>query len=118
MTSHRLPGKVLKTILERPMLELQIERILRCKKIDQLIVATSINPKDDPIAALCEKIELPYFRGDLENVLDRFYQAARQYKPQHVVRLTGDCPLTDPILIDALIDFYLSRGSDYASNCQ
>ncbi len=118
MTSHRLPGKVLKTILERPMLELQIERILRCKKIDQLIIATSINPQDDPIAVLCEKIELPYFRGDLENVLDRFYQAARQHNPQHIVRLTGDCPLTDPILIDALIEFYLSRGSAYASNCQ
>jgi spore coat polysaccharide biosynthesis protein SpsF len=118
MTSQRLPGKVLKTILGRPMLELQIERILRCKKIDQLIVATSFNPEDDPIEVLCEKIEIPYFRGDLENVLDRFYQAARQHNPQHIVRLTGDCPLTDPILIEALIEFYLSRGSDYASNCQ
>ena len=111
MTSQRLPGKVLKTILGRPMLELQIERILRCKKIDQLIVATSINPEDDPIEVLCEKIEIPYFRGDLENVLDRFYQAARQHNPQHVVRLTGDCPLSDPILIDALIEFYLSRNN-------
>ena len=118
MTSTRLPGKVLKTILGRPMLELQIERVLRCKKIDRLIVATSSNQEDAPIDALCNKLEGPCFRGDLENVLDRFYQAAEQYHPQHVVRLTGDCPLTDPVLIDALIDFYLTRGSDYASNCQ
>jgi spore coat polysaccharide biosynthesis protein SpsF len=118
MTSQRLPGKVLKTILERPMLELQIERVLRSKKIGRLIIAASSNQEDDPIEVLCNKLRIPCFRGDLENVLDRFYQAARKYKPQHVVRLTGDCPLTDPILIDALIDFYLSRGSDYASNCQ
>lgn len=117
MSSKRLPGKVIRTILGRPMLELQIERILRCEKIDQLIVATSINQDDDPIEALCQKIEIPCFRGDLANVLDRFYQAARQYHPQHVVRLTGDCPLADPILIDELIEFYLARGCDYASNC-
>jgi len=118
MTSQRLPGKVLRTILGRPMLELQIERILRCKKIDQLLVATSINQADNPIEALCRKLEIPYFRGDLANVLDRFYQAARQYNPEHIVRLTGDCPLTDPMLIDELVDFYMTRGCDYASNCQ
>jgi spore coat polysaccharide biosynthesis protein SpsF (cytidylyltransferase family) len=118
MSSQRLPGKVLRTILGRPMLELQIERILRCKKIDQLIVATSINQEDDPVEALCQKIETPCFRGDLTNVLDRFYQAARQYNPQHVVRLTGDCPLADPMLIDDLIEFYMAQGCNYASNCQ
>ena len=118
MTSQRLPGKVLRTILGRPMLELQIERILRCKKIDQLIVATSINQEDDPIETLCQKIETPCFRGDLANVLDRFYQAARQYNPQHVVRLTGDCPLADPMLIDEWIAFYMAGGCNYASNCQ
>ncbi|MDB4442757.1 glycosyltransferase family protein [bacterium] len=118
ITSQRLPSKVLMTILGRPMLELQIERILRCKKIDQLIVATSINQEDDPIDTLCKKMEISCFRGDLANVLDRFYQAARRYRPQHVVRLTGDCPLTDPMLIDELIEFYLARKCDYASNCQ
>ena len=117
MSSTRLPGKVLKTILGRPMLELQIERIRRCKKIDCLIVATSINPEDDPLEILCRKIDIPCFRGDLENVLDRFYQASRQYNAQHIVRLTGDCPLADPVLIDVLIDFYMAQGCDYASNC-
>ncbi len=118
MSSRRLPGKVLKTILGRPMLELQIERVLRCKNIDQLIVATSENKEDDPIATLCKNLNIDCFRGDLANVLDRFYQASRKYRPGHIVRLTGDCPLTDPAIIDALIEYYLANESDYASNCQ
>jgi spore coat polysaccharide biosynthesis protein SpsF (cytidylyltransferase family) len=118
MTSSRLPGKVLKPILGRPMLELQIERIMRSKKAEKLVVATSIDDNDDGIETMCNKIGISCFRGSLENVLDRFYQAASLYNPSHLVRLTGDCPLTDPILIDELIDYYLSRRCDYASNCQ
>jgi spore coat polysaccharide biosynthesis protein SpsF len=118
MSSSRFPGKVLKPLLGRSMLERQIERILRCKRIDQLVIATSINPEDDAIEALCNKLGIYCFRGDLENVLDRFYQAAKQYNPNHIVRLTGDCPLTDPVLIDKLIDFYLAQECDYASNCE
>lgn len=117
MTSSRLPGKVLKPILGRPMLERQVERILRSQRIDRLIVATSLTPEDDAIRALCKSIGIDCFRGDLENVLDRFYQAARQYNPEHLIRLTGDCPLTDPVLIDELADFYVERECDYASNC-
>jgi len=117
MTSSRLPGKVLKPILGRPMLEQQIERLWRCRRIDKLVIATSVNQEDDAIEALCTKIGMGCFRGDLENVLDRFYQAARQGKAKHVVRLTGDCPLTDPVLIDELIEFYADRECDYASNC-
>jgi spore coat polysaccharide biosynthesis protein SpsF len=118
MTSRRLPGKVLKSILGRPMLEMQIERILRCKNIDQLIIATSKNKEDDPIEALGKKLNIDCFRGDLANVLDRFYQACLIYHPQHIVRLTGDCPLTDPVIIDALIQLYQSSECDYANNCQ
>ena len=118
MTSSRLPGKVLRPILGRPMLERQIERILRSKRIDRLVVATSLNPEDDAIEALCRRLEVDCFRGDLQNVLDRFYQAARQYDPNHVIRLTGDCPLVDPVLVDKLVDFYLAQKCDYASNCQ
>lgn len=102
----------------RPMLERQIERILRSKRIDRLVVATSLNPEDDAIEALCSRLEVDCFRGDLQNVLDRFYQAARQYDPNHVIRLTGDCPLVDPVLVDKLVDFYLAQKCDYASNCQ
>lgn len=118
VSSTRFPGKVLKPLLGRPMLERQIERILSCKRIDQLVVATSINPEDDVIEALCNRLGIYCFRGDLENVLDRFYQVAKQYNPNHIVRLTGDCPLTDPVLIDELVDVYLAQECDYASNCQ
>jgi spore coat polysaccharide biosynthesis protein SpsF len=118
MSSSRFSGKVLKPLLGRSMLERQIERILRCKRIDQLVVATSINPEDDAIEAQCDRLGIYCFRGDLENVLDRFYQVAIQYNPNHIVRLTGDCPLTDPVLIDELVDFYLAQECDYASNCE
>jgi len=117
MGSSRLPGKVLKPILGRPMLKLQIERLRRCKRIDRLVVATSVNPEDQAIADLCQRVGVDCFRGDPENVLDRFYRAAKRYNPGHVVRLTGDCPLADPALIDDLVGFYLSHGCDYASNC-
>lgn len=117
MGSSRLPGKVLKPIMGRPMLELQLERIRRCQKIDQIVVATSVDPDDDPIVNLCEYLEIASFRGDQENVLDRIYQAAKHYDVDHVVRLTGDCPLTDPVIIDDLISHYFNKKCDYASNC-
>jgi len=115
-SSTRLPGKVLKPILGRPMLSLQIERIQRSKKIDKLIVATSNDRSDSDIEDLCINIQIPCFRGSLDDVLDRFYQTATQYKPEHVVRLTGDCPLIDPEIIDKVINFYFEGDFDYATN--
>ena len=116
MSSTRLPGKVLKPILGRPMIALLIERLRRCRRIDRLIVATSTRPDDAAIVDLCKRIGVDVFAGDLENVLDRFYQTARHYHAEHIVRLTGDCPLNDPELIDALIEFYFQQDCDYASN--
>ena len=115
-SSRRLPGKVLKPILGRPMLERQIERLRRSRRMDKLVVATSTDVSDDPIAALCESLAVECFRGSLEDVLDRFYQAACRQAPDAVVRLTGDCPLADPAVIDQLIDLHLAGGSDYTSN--
>ena len=115
-SSTRLPGKVLKPILGRPMLERQIERILRSKLIDKLVVATSSEAEDGVIADLCRGINVPCFRGSLDDVLDRFFQAARTYAPEYVVRLTGDCPLADPQVIDDVINFCRKGGYDYASN--
>jgi spore coat polysaccharide biosynthesis protein SpsF len=115
-SSSRLYGKVLKPIVGKPMLALQIERIQRSKLLDRLIVATSNIDDDQPIASLCIDMGVEYFRGNLSDVLDRFYQASKLYSPQHVVRLTGDCPLCDPQLIDALIQFHLNGGYDYSSN--
>ena len=117
MSSSRLPGKVLKPILGKPMLELHIERINRCHLIDSLIVATSDHPKDDCIANLCEQLDINCFRGSLPNVLERIYLAAQPLNPAHVVRLTGDCPVADPEVIDAVINKHLSSGADYCSNC-
>ena len=116
VSSSRLPGKVLKLIMGRPMLALQIERVLRAKKIDQLIIATSTDPIDDVLETLCREVNVPCYRGSLHDVLDRFYRAAEVWQPQHVVRLTGDCPLIDPDIIDAVIKFYLDGNYDYASN--
>jgi spore coat polysaccharide biosynthesis protein SpsF len=115
-SSTRLPGKVLKPILGRPMLSLQIERIQRSNKIDKLIVATSNERSDNDIENLCINIQIPCFRGSLDDVLDRFYQTATQNKPGHVVRLTGDCPLIDPEIIDKVINFYFEGDFDYATN--
>jgi glutamate-1-semialdehyde 2,1-aminomutase len=114
--SSRLPEKVLKPVLGKPMLARQIERVIRSKRIDQLVVATSTDATDDAIEALCLRINIPCFRGSLNDVLDRYYRAAKIWQPHHVVRLTGDCPLADPEIIDAVIDRCLAGSYDYVSN--
>ena len=101
----------------KPLLEIQIDRVNRSLKIDKLIVATSVGKDDEGIVDLCQSLNTECFRGELDDVLDRFYQASVKYEPEHIVRLTGDCPLIDPDLIDKLIDFYLAGSYDYASNC-
>ncbi|MBI5141425.1 MAG: glycosyltransferase family protein [Nitrospirae bacterium] len=116
VSSTRLPGKVLKNIINQPMLLRQIERIRRAGLIDKLIVATSIDQTDNPVEILCKDNDIAYYRGSLDDVLDRFYQAAKPFKADHIVRLTGDCPLTDPALIDDLISYHLHSGYDYISN--
>lgn len=98
------------------MLARQIERIQRSKRIDKLIIATSSDGRDDAIEELCQKLGVSYFRGDLHHVLDRFYQASQVYPSDHIVRLTGDCPLSDPQLIDQIIESHLQGGYDYTSN--
>lgn len=116
VSSTRLPGKVLKPILDKPMLELQIERIKRSRLIDKLILATSNESSDDPLEDLAKKLNINYYRGSLDDVLSRFYKAAIPYKPDHIVRLTGDCPLADPELIDEVIADHIAQNVDYTSN--
>jgi len=98
--SSRLPGKVLKPLLGAPMLARQIERLQRSTRLDQLVVATSDQADDLAIAALCAELDVPCFRGPLDDVLQRFHLAAQPFGPSQIVRLTGDCPLADPALID------------------
>lgn len=115
-SSSRLPGKVLLPMAGAPMLTRQIERIARARLLDGLIVATSDRAEDDGVAKLAETAGVGLFRGSLHDVLDRYYRAAQPYRPSHVVRLTGDCPLTDWDVIDAAIAFMTEGGFDYASN--
>ena len=117
MTSSRLPGKVMAPVLGEPMIGRQVERLRRAVRIDKLLVATSTDPSDDPLAAYCETLALPVFRGSLDDVLDRFRAAlAAHPKAKAVVRLTADCPLADPALIDRVIEHHHAAGADYTSN--
>jgi spore coat polysaccharide biosynthesis protein SpsF (cytidylyltransferase family) len=116
LSSTRLPGKVLKEILGKPMLQLELERIQQCKSIDKIIVATSDASDDKDIKKLCDTLAIDCYQGNLGDVLDRYYQAAIQYNPDHIVRLSGDCPLHDPILIDKIIQEYLEKELDYCCN--
>ena len=113
MSSTRLPCKVLMPLCGKPMLHHQIERVQRAKLIDKLVVATSSNAEDDAIADGCP---VPCYRGSLDDVLDRFFDVALVERPHHIVRLTGDCPLSDPGVIDAVIACHLEGGYDYTSN--
>jgi len=116
VSSSRLPAKVLLNLLGRPMLSRQIERVRRSHRLTELVVATSTDRSDDPIEALCREEGVNCYRGSLSDVLDRYYQAAKLYQADIVVRLTGDCPLAEPAVIDAVIDFFMSQQVDYASN--
>jgi spore coat polysaccharide biosynthesis protein SpsF len=113
-SSSRLPSKVLKPILGRPMLAHQLDRVRRARSLDALIVATSTDSSDDPIEQLCATEGVSCFRGSLDDVLDRYYQAALPHRPSTIVRLTGDCPLADPDLIDRVVEFFHSDRFDIA----
>lgn len=116
VSSTRLPGKVLRPLLGEPMLARQIERLRRCRRIDRLVVATSDQPDDDAIAQLCVGLAIGCARGSLNDVLERFHAASSPYNAEHIVRLTGDCPLADPSVIDACVDFHLAGDFDYTTN--
>lgn len=117
MSSSRLPGKVLKALDGKPMLEYQLARAKRSQLVDKWVVATSTEPSDQPIVDFCKTQNIDVFRGSLANVLQRFYYCAQKFRPQHVVRLTADCPLTDPVIVDQVIKQHLQHGADYSSNC-
>ncbi|MFI4935463.1 MAG: cytidylyltransferase domain-containing protein [Caulobacterales bacterium] len=117
LSSTRLPGKVLKPLAGAPMIVRQIERVLRSRRIDRLVVATSSEASDDELTRVVEGAGVPVHRGELNDVLARFVGALDAFGPaDHVVRLTGDCPLADPEVIDATIGHVLAAGVDYGSN--
>jgi spore coat polysaccharide biosynthesis protein SpsF (cytidylyltransferase family) len=116
MGSTRLPGKVLKTIGGKTLLEIHLYRILKSKLISGLLVATTVNVSDDRIVDVCNSLRVDYYRGSEQDVLDRYYKAAENIKPEYIVRLTSDCPLIDAVLIDKVIDFTIKNTLDYGSN--
>lgn len=117
MGSTRLPGKVLKKVKDKPLLEYQLERIQQSQLINEIVIATTQNEKDQKIIEFCNARDIHVIQGSEENVLERYFQAAKEYDAEVIVRLTSDCPLIDPELIDEVIRLFLeSKDVDYASN--
>lgn len=114
--STRLPGKVLKSINEKTLLEIHLERALKSKKITKLKVATTTEEGAIKIVAISKKLGLESFRGSVDDVLERFYRTALPDKPDYVVRLTADCPLIDSYEIDKIIKVCINGKYDYVSN--
>lgn len=116
MKSSRLPGKNLLPILGRPMLELLVERLRRCTSLAGIVVATTTDASDDAIEAVANGLGVACYRGSMDDVLDRVLRAARSVDADVIVEVTGDCPLSDPAMIDAMVATYLERGVDYVGN--
>ena len=116
MGSRRFPGKTLADVAGRPMLSRVVERVRQATLVDHVIVATSTARGDDSIAGLCRHEGIPCYRGSENDVLDRFYQAARQHGADVVVRITADCPLIDPGVIDQVVQRFRCGDCDYAAN--
>lgn len=116
MTSTRFPGKVLADLMGEPMVLRQLERIARSALIDHIVLATSSDPTDDVLAEVVAKNGIAVVRGDLNDVLHRFIQVINVYDPNVVVRLTADCPLASPQVIDKVIEHFRSSHADYVSN--
>lgn len=116
MTSTRLPGKVLLPLAGEPMLTRLVERLRRVKRTQEIVIATTTNATDDPIASLCAQLGAPCYRGSEHDVLSRYSEAAHAYAADVVVRITSDCPLIDPALVDQAIATYQAGGCDYVSN--
>ena len=113
MGSSRLPGKVLKEICGQPMLWHQLQRVKLAKSLDKIIVATSDKPEDKPITEVALRAGVSFTTGSENDVLDRFYQAVKDTGATAVVRLTGDCPLIDPKIIDDVIETYELNNFDF-----
>lgn len=114
--STRLSGKVLLKVMDKTILEYVIERVKKAKNIENIVVATTAKKEDVEIASLTRRLGLSVYCGSEDDVLDRYYQAAKLFKIEHIVRITSDCPLIDPRIIDDVINYYFESGVDYCSN--
>ncbi len=116
MDSSRLPNKVMKHIGGTPMIGLLLERLAKSKRIEKIILATSVNQSNAPLAQYVDELGYGVYRGSEDDVLDRYFQVARDAHADAIVRITGDCPLIDANLVDSVIDRFWATGADYASN--
>lgn len=114
MSSSRLPGKVLKEVLGKPLMGYLLERLSASKRINKIMVATTTDKDDDVVYDYVKSLQFDVHRGSNQDVLSRYYFAAAKYKPDSVMRITADCPLVDPGICDQLIDFYIKEKVDYA----
>jgi len=113
MTSTRLPGKILKTVCGRTLLDYHVSRLNQSQTIDQLIIATTVNATDDRIGEFCRTRGITCVRGSEDDVLARYFQAATEYPADVIVRVTSDCPLIDPDLVDQVIRYFLKHRDQY-----
>jgi spore coat polysaccharide biosynthesis protein SpsF (cytidylyltransferase family) len=113
MSSTRLPGKVLLPLSGQPVLEHVVKRVRQCKFVDKVVVATTEHNSDDLIENWCKKNNVEYYRGSLEDVLDRFYKVAKLYKAENILRITADCPAIDSGIIDEIIEKYHEGNFDF-----
>ena len=116
--STRFPGKILKKIGKLTLIEILLKRILLSKKLDQVIVATTKTKSDDSLIKILIKNNISYYRGDENNVLKRYYEAANKFKADIIVRITGDCPIIDPKVIDEVVELYQKNKVNFASNIE
>ncbi len=116
MGSSRFPGKVLEDLVGHPMLWHVVHRVRQAKRVDQVVVATTDRAVDDPVVRFCDREGIRCYRGNEQDVLDRFYQAAKASQADVVVRITADCPLIDPAVIDKVVERFQRGDCDYACN--
>jgi spore coat polysaccharide biosynthesis protein SpsF len=118
MGSERLPGKALADICGKPLLWHIVERLKRSKLIGRTAIITTKRPEDDAIEDLCRAYNVDFYRGDAEDVLDRYYRAAKLCKAKTIARITGDCPMIDPHVVDKVAGFYIKNAGelDYVTN--
>lgn len=116
VSSSRLPGKVLRPLMGRAMILCEMERLSRSTCIDKIVLATSEDESDDPLVETARSAGYAVFRGSLNDVLGRYYACAKASGAEHIVRITGDCPLIDPAVVDEVIARHLGEGNDYTSN--
>lgn len=113
MGSTRLPGKVLMPLAGKPVLAHVVERLSYCRTLSEIVVATTVDASDDLVAAFCASSKIPCDRGSRDDVLDRYYHAARKYGADVVVRITADCPAIDPTIVDEVVTSFLAGTYDY-----